>query len=520
MNLTTDAWIPIVWKNGKTGTISLLEAFARSREIHDLAVRPHERIALMRLLICISQVALDGPAEYDDWKICLPRIVPTALDYFDRWRHAFELFGDGQRFLQVANLKQPTTKSSGDDEDEGNSTSKLDLALATGNNTTLFDNAGGSERTFTCGQLALMLTTFQCFSPGGRIGVALWNGHETSGKGSSDHAPCLAGGMLHALIRGDNLVASVHKNLLTKRQADQLFGKDSWGRPVWELMPQRLADAKAVQNATRTYLGRLVPLTRAIWLADDCQSLILANGLEYGSYADGWREPTATIVTRKISGQVDERVVLRASLEEAAWRELHSLTVKAVGQKPGGPVALQNISEDEQAFDFWVGALVANKAKPVDITESVFHIPAAMLKETSQRVYEMGVGFAKTTEFRLKRAVSIYHKVLGDDIGRPELKNRRQQIQSSATAQFWTDIEKAVSRLLEVVAAPESFGLKAEWHKTVWGQFVWRTALEAYERACPHDTSRQLCAYARGLKTLLSAPAKHAEVEAEKEAQA
>ena len=47
------------------------------------------------------------------------------------------------------NLKKPTNGSKADDE--GNSTSKLDLALATGNNTTLFDNAGGSERAFAPG---------------------------------------------------------------------------------------------------------------------------------------------------------------------------------------------------------------------------------------------------------------------------------------------------------------------------------------------------------------------------------
>src|ERR1017187_3269207 len=182
MNLTTDAWIPIVWNNGKPGTVSLREAFERSEEIRDLAVRPHERISLMRLLICIAQAALDGPNDQDDWKTCLPRIVPAALDYLNRWRHAFELFGNGQRFLQVANLKKPATKSNSDDDDEGNSTSKLDLALATGNNTTLFDNSGGSERAFTSAELALMLTTFQCFSPGGRIGVVLWNGKETLGK--------------------------------------------------------------------------------------------------------------------------------------------------------------------------------------------------------------------------------------------------------------------------------------------------------------------------------------------------
>lgn len=520
MNLSTDAWIPIVWNEGKSRIVSLREAFERGHEIQDLAVRPHERIALMRLLICIAQAALDGPADYDDWKGCRSRIGSSAVDYLQRWRHAFELFGNGQRFLQVANLNKAATKSTGDDDGEGNSTSKLDLALATGNNTTLFDNAGGSERTFTSGKLALMLTTFQCFSPGGRIGLALWNGQETDGKGSSDHAPCLAGGMLHALLRGDNLLATLHKNLLAKRQAEQLFGQHSWGRPVWELMPKGLADAEAVRNANHTYLGRLVPLTRAIWLAGDCRSLILANGLEYGSYAeDGWREPSATIVTQTVKGQ-PRRVVLSASIDKAAWRELHVLTVKGVSQNTnGGPAVLQNVS-DEEAFDLWVGALVANKAKPVDTIESVFHVPATMLTETSQTVYEKGVRLAETTEFRVKRAVSAYHKELGDNLHRPEMKNRRQQVRSNAAAQFWTDIERAVPRLMDVAAAPESLGLKSEWRKTAWGQSVWRAARAAYEGACPHETSRQIRAYALGLKTLFGAHVEQAEVEAEKEAEA
>lgn len=162
MNLSTDAWIPIVWTEGKPGIVSLCEAFEQSHEIQDLAIRPHERIALMRLLICIAQAALDGPADYDDWKGCRSRIVSSAVDYLQRWQQVFDLLGTGQRFLQLPNLNKAPTKSTGGDDDEGNSTSKLDLALATGNNTTLFDNAGGSERPFTPGKLALMLTTFQC----------------------------------------------------------------------------------------------------------------------------------------------------------------------------------------------------------------------------------------------------------------------------------------------------------------------------------------------------------------------
>jgi CRISPR system Cascade subunit CasA len=323
--------------------------------------------------------------------------------------------------------------------------------------------------------------------------------------------------MSHALLRGDHLLATLHKNLMTKRQAEQFFGPDSWGRPVWESMPQRLAEADAVRNARRTYLGRLVPLTRAIWLADDGRSLILANGLEYESYADGWREPSATIITRTVKGQ-PARVVLPASIEKAVWRELHALTVKAVGQKPGGPAALQNIS-DEGAFDLWVGGLVASKAKPVDTTESVFHVPAAMLTETSQMLYESGVKWAEHIDFRVRRAVSVYHRELGDNLDRPEMKNRRRQIQSKAAAEFWTDIESAVARLLEVAAAPGSLGLKAEWHKTGWGKCVWRAARAAYERACPHETPRQIRAYALGLKTLFTAPAESAELENKKEAE-
>jgi CRISPR system Cascade subunit CasA len=506
MNLTTDAWIPIVWKDGKVGIVSLRKAFERGEKIRDLAVRPHERIALMRLLICIAQAALDGPEDYEDWKACRERLVRSVLAYLDRWQHVFELFGSSQRFLQVANLKQHGGKTNEDDSDGGNFTSKLDLSSATGHNTTLFDNAGGSERTCTPAELALMLTTFQCFSPGGRIGVALWHGQKTAGNGSSDHAPCLSGGMLHALLQGDDLAATLCKNLTTKQRVAEFFGRNSWGKPVWEQMPEGLGDEKAVQNAVHTYLGRLVPLSRAIWLASDCRALILANGLEYGSYAEsGWREPSATVVTRFVKGQAT-RVVLPASIVTAPWRELHALTAQALNKGPGGPFALENINLDEPAFDLWVGGLVVNKAKPVDSIGYLLHIPVEMLSKTSQKVYEVGVKLANSMEIKMMHAIGVYHKELGDNLDRPERKVRGKQIRSEVAAQFWTEVEDAVANLLEIATAPESFGPKSGWLKTAWGIAVLRAAREVYELTCPHETPRQLRAYALGLKTFLTAP--------------
>jgi len=539
MNLTTDAWIPIVWNDGRPGTVSLREAFERGHEIQDLAARPHERIALMRLLICIAQAALDGPVDYDDWKACRPRIAQSALDYLDRWRHAFELFGSGQRFLQVANLNRPTTKSNGDDDDEGNSTSKLDLALATGNNTTLFDNAGGSERAFTSGELALMLTTFQCFSPCGTIGVALWNGSPTLGwnsypkvkPGQSAHAPCLSGNMLHSYLRGRSLLDSLHSNMITKEQVERMYGYDAWGKPEWEILPSKSTDKGAVQNATMSYLGRLVPLSRAVQLAEDRRSMTLANGLEYPPYPE-WREASATIVTWSVKKQ-PTRVALPASVDKDTWRELHALTVIAVDKNTnGGPVALRNLTNDED-FDLWVGGLVAaGNGKLRDATESVFHVPAAMLSKTSQLVYQEGVKQSEHGEYRLHKALSTYRMAMESsesDLGginrrlaalkKPE-RDRLGRLCARATAQFWTDVEQALPHLLGIAENPEKLGQPAEWHKTDWGKAVRSAMRAAFERACPHESPRQMRAYALGLITLFSAPAEHAEDETEKEAEA
>jgi CRISPR system Cascade subunit CasA len=495
MNLTTDPWIPIVWNDGRAGMVSLRDAFERGADIQDLAVRPHERIALMRLLICVAQAALDGPQDRADWQKCRPRIASAATAYLEKWQHAFELFGNGQRFLQVNNLK-PAGKASDDDEGSGN-VSKLDLALATGNNTTLFDNSGGTDRVFDAGRLALMLLTYQCFSPGGRIGVAEWNGKPTLGNGSSDHAPCLAGSMLHTVLRGENLQETIHRNLLTK-EIISLLGAN-WGQPVWEAFPTASA---AVPS--KTYLGRLVPVTRAIRLLEDGQGLILANAAKFAPYPE-WREPSATIKTREKKG-VAERFVLGVSLDRAPWRELSALAVRRVGRDTnGGPLALQNLPEN-QPFDLWVGGLVADKAKLLDTVEAVFHVPAGMLTETGQRVYEDGVQHASDMEFRLRRAISTYHKELGNNLDRAEMLDQRKRIQTKATFQFWTDVERGVPQLFEVVASPENWPAKDAWSQTIWGKAVWTATNRALDVACARETPRQLRAFTLARQALFRSP--------------
>ncbi|MDR1946106.1 MAG: type I-E CRISPR-associated protein Cse1/CasA [Desulfovibrio sp.] len=57
MNLVDDPWIPILSVDGKNQSISLLEVFTSGDTYVDLAVRPHERVALYRLLLWCSPQA-------------------------------------------------------------------------------------------------------------------------------------------------------------------------------------------------------------------------------------------------------------------------------------------------------------------------------------------------------------------------------------------------------------------------------------------------------------------------------
>ena len=91
----------------------------------------------------------------------------------------------------------------------------------------------------------------------------------------------------------------------------------------------------ALRNATPPYLGRLFPLSRAIRLDEQSDSIILANGLDYPIFP-AFREATATIVQRK-----DELGLLPASTGRSLWRQLPAITVKRrASDQQSGPLAL------------------------------------------------------------------------------------------------------------------------------------------------------------------------------------
>jgi CRISPR system Cascade subunit CasA len=398
-------------------------------------------------------------------------------DYWAKWRPKFELFGDGERFLQVSNL------SAGKSNDEGNPATKLDLALATGNNPTLFDNAAGDARSVNAARAALSLLTFQCFSPGGRIGIAKWNGKDTPGKGSSNHAPCVPSSMVHTLLVADSLLESVRLNLLTHEiVADVFSGKR--GRPVWEQLPMGADDRAAVDNATSTFLGRLVPLARSIRLQPDGTSLILANGLDFPQFP-AFREATATIIQKK-----DELGLLPASTGRSLWRQLGPITVrrKSANDPVSGPLALLN-EFSSRKIGLWIGALVTDKAKIEDVVEGFHQVPRSMLDDAGRTAYERGVQWAELSESALIQAVKQFAGEL--KIGNPAYDRARHH--------FWTRIEQSLPALFAVA---RDLTTPDELPMSEWGRSARAAALDAYRQVCPCQTPRQIQAHALGLRRL------------------
>jgi CRISPR system Cascade subunit CasA len=505
MNVAFDPWIPVVTVTGERTLASLCSVLTEGDKYADLAVRPHERVSLMRLFLCVAHAALDGPKDYDEWEQVPKKLPDAAWNYLKEWKDSFELFHPTKPWLQFATIgKEESAVSALDDIADWTPVSKLNFTLATGNSSTLFDHDGMNEcRSTATEEMILSMISCQCFSPGGLISQVYWAGKKTS-KSSKD-GPCVPASMVHTSIRGKNLLETVCLNLVTYEDLARHYPNCPQGKPVWELMPTSLADGTLIQNATSTYVGRLVPLTRLIRLHRDGEKMLFGDGLQYPSFADGFPpEATATVVVRK-SNKEETHALLSYRTTKAFWRELGALVVKRRTGEPGGPLTLNSL-QDAEACDLIVSALARDKASILDTAESVFHVPAQLRKTVGIEVYETEVHKAESTARRLGWAVEDYRmEIDGGWEGRlkgagPKSGELKAKLHSIATTHYWTSIEKNLSLLMdhiEAIGTNEAMPTREVWHKMLFA-----TACDAYRVACGHETPRQIRAFAKGWQKL------------------
>jgi hypothetical protein len=359
-------------------------------------------------------------------------------------------------------------------------------------------------------ELAVGLVTFQSFAAGGRV------------EGAADSLPaglCREAAALHAFLLGGGLLETIWLNLIPKDQVAErratVFGDASW---------------HSDRNASKSYLFRLAPTARNLWLAEDGAFVEGRGGRKFLTFErDGVRELTAAIrTTRKAGRRAPESEELvsataGAGVPKAAWRELHALALLRSARHRGGPAALQHCAtlqatKGRGAFRLWCGALIGGGKGRVaavgDVIESVFRLPVQLLQDADaallddprkcpgpNRTYQSGVEHANEWAGRLQDAVYTYHAKLAD-------AERGKKAKNQAAMRYWTELEQQAECVLlhdVAVHSDRYWSNDGNWMaRSPWGREVWKAAHDAYEVACPHGTPRQLRAYAAGMAALRS----------------
>ena len=485
MNVAFDPWIPVVTATGDSTLASLCSVLTEGEKYVDLAVRPHERVSLMRLFLCVDHAALNGPKDYDEWEQVPSKLPDAARTYLEEWKDSFELFHPTKPWLQIAELS-PAKEH---DEQAFTPLAKLDFAMASGNCSTLFDHDGmnNKNRQFDSEQMALGLLAFQNFSTCGLLSRPLWRGVAT--PNSAKDAPCIASSMYHMFLMGKDLKASICINICDFEELGRIYSGDYWlGQPIWENPPKSPVD----DGSATTFLGRLVPVSRAIRLIKGRSLMLYGEALRYPVFPDFPREFNASVVVSS-SKNKQERKLVGARLNVRPWRQLdgilqYNLSTQTIDH------ALNLDHLEGQSIDLWVGTLIRNPGKQdiLDSVESRFHIPQKLRTDIGCESYAAEVQKAQGAERLLDSAIYLYRTALDPAEGKG--------LGATAISHYWTTIEKNLSLLMahiDAIGTEQAMPTREAWRK-----MLYRTALDSYQIACGRETPRQIKAFAKGWEKL------------------
>ena len=466
-NLISDPWIPVRWLDGRSTSVGLHELFTSASQIADLAVPPHERISILRLLVCITQSTLGAPETSDDWAGWGGALESATATYLMKWKAHFNLMGEGERFLQSP-IK--------DDGAEAPPTAKIMFHLATGNSVTLLDQEGDDKRprTFSPSLIARSILTYQNHFDCDFMGQSpAFKGVPVAG--TAIHA-------LHSFLMGRDIRETILLNCI---DAESL-SPSCLGNPIWE------------GGKTSDYLHRLVPAPCKLWLVDEGKKILIHKGYQYGKFsATKVRETSTTILVTKIKG-VETKILLKARISEAIWRDLSCITVIQQAEA-SAPLTFRSHFRElgENYVSFWSGELVKTKGKILDTVESVFTVPFELFKPIGQRRYQSGVNFSEGMSKRVCDAVKVYYAKL----------KQNSPPTDSTKRHFWSLLDQQSNTLLLLLKGISTEDDPMGAAKFGEGKDAWTIAVRsagraAYEQICPRQTPRQLQAYAAGLRVL------------------
>lgn len=227
-NLLDEAWIPVRLLDGTIADVGLLELLRRTTDIADLACElPTQSSAIQRLVLAVAyRVAPPGDAR--DWSRQWDDGAPTEqmIEYLERWRDRFYLFGGRFPFMQVADLRTAKDSVSGLEK----------LIADVPNGEQFFTTRHG--RALACippSEAARWLVHAQAYDPSGIRSGAVGDSQVKGGKGYPI-GPSWCGHLGLVWLKGKDLDETLVLNLIPADAAG-LRGVESsteWGACSWE----------------------------------------------------------------------------------------------------------------------------------------------------------------------------------------------------------------------------------------------------------------------------------------------
>ncbi len=228
-NLLDEPWIPVRLLDGTIADVGLLELLRRTTDIADLACElPTQSIAIQRLVLAIAY-RVAPPRDARDWARQWDDGAPTEqmIEYLERWRDRFFLFGGRFPFMQVADLRTAKDAVSGLEK----------LIADVPNGEQFFTTRHG--RALACippSEAARWLVHAQAYDPSGIRSGAVGDSHVKGGKGYPI-GPSWCGHLGLVWLKGKDLDETLVLNLVPT-DAAQLRGVESsteWGACSWEV---------------------------------------------------------------------------------------------------------------------------------------------------------------------------------------------------------------------------------------------------------------------------------------------
>ncbi len=479
-NLVDEKWIPVANK----GLQSLNDIFS-GKSLTALGGNPVQKLSIIKLLLAITQSAWT-PYNDQEWISCgIEEMNSKVITYLMEHKNEFWLYGT-KPFLQIPAVEKAEIKSYG----------TLLSHVASGNTTVLTQIQ--QEIELTDSDKALLVVQMMGFSMGGKKtdnSVVLskeYNGKSNDkGKPSTSKAGPSLGflGYLHNYIIGKSIAETIWLNLFTSHDIQSFASfPEGLGDAPWKNMPSG-ENCEVAIKLKRSYLGRLVPLSRFM--------LLKAEGVHYteGIYHEDYKAGISdTSIAVDYSCKIPKAIWV--DTEKKPWRQLPALLSFIESESlssfecPQLRICIKRANANRLHFGIYSGGIrVSSNAGEQylsgsdDYVESEIFFDTTVLGQTWFANFKKELTDMENISSILYKSVLSYFKTLQTD---------GKNIAKKATNTYWQLCERKIISIVNV-CNDEIVGERLKPIKRTLLNYV----LKSYDTYCPHDTARQIEAWAK-----------------------